>query len=158
MKSGIQTKLNPILEKNSVALAYVFGSVAKGKEGPLSDFDVAIVFDKDVPTKGYFDRETNIGLGIGRALSVSRVDVVNLQTARSPVLKHRAVFYGEPIFVKDKKLQFYIEKRILEEFEDTKYLRSVTGAILERQIREGKIGNAPLSPKEEMSFSRYVHR
>ena len=38
-------KLDIIFKKNNVVLAYVYGSVAKGKESLLSDIDVAVFLD-----------------------------------------------------------------------------------------------------------------
>jgi len=60
LNSEITRKIKEILEKNGVELAYVFGSYARGKEGPLSDFDVGIVFPKGISSNKYFDLETKI--------------------------------------------------------------------------------------------------
>ena len=46
-----QKQLNEILEKSGVQLAYIFGSFAKDKVGPLSDLDIAVLFSKEVSEK-----------------------------------------------------------------------------------------------------------
>ncbi|TSC55895.1 MAG: putative nucleotidyltransferase [Parcubacteria group bacterium Greene0714_21] len=151
-------KIKDVLEKSGVVLAYVFGSYAKEKAGPLSDFDIAIVFSKGISNAQYKDKELDIAEKLGKILKISKVDVINLEIATSPLLKHRAVFYGTPIFAKDKKMQFELEARVRQEYEDTKYLRKKMHAIMGRQIQEGSLGTTPLSPSQEKSFTAYVHR
>lgn len=139
-----QLKFNKIFKDNGITLAYVFGSYARGKVSPLSDFDVAILFSKEVEQKDYFDRQIKIAGEIGRIIKIDRVDVVNLATVSSPLLKHNAVFEGKLVFVKDKNVRFITEKIIRQEYEDTEYLRETSYKILNRQIKEGTFGTASI--------------
>lgn len=139
-----QLKLNKIFKDSDVVLAYVFGSYARGKVTPLSDFDVAILFSKDVKPKDYFDRELKISGEIGSIMKIDRVDVINLAIIRNPLLKHNAIFEGKAIFVKDKDVRFITEKIIRQEYEDTVHLRETSYRILNRQIKEGTFGTAPI--------------
>ena len=157
MDKNLHDKIYPTLNENGVKLAYIFGSYAKGKQGPLSDFDIGIVFGNDISQAQYFDLETKISLEISKILRIGRVDVVNLVAARNPLLKHNIVAGGNPILVKDEEMRFEIEKRIMEEYEDTKYLRSNKYRAIRRQIQEGVFGKAPLSPAQEKSFQKYAH-
>jgi len=152
-----QKQLNQILEENRVILAYIFGSVAKEKVRPLSDFDIAIVFSKKVAKEMYFNRELKIAAKIGRLLKINRVDVVNLETINSPLLKYNAVFGSKPILVKDQKFRFNLERKIMQEYEDTKYLREIQYYYLKKHIQNGTFGKAPLSPKQEKIIANYVH-
>ncbi len=151
-------KIRDVLKKNGIILAYVFGSYATEKAGPLSDFDIAVVFSGKVSREYYNEKELNIALQIGDVLKIGKVDVINLKTTRNPLLKHRAIFYGTPIFVKDKKAQFEIEARVRQEYEDTKYLRKKMHDIMGKQAEEGFLGATPLSPAQEKSFLKYAHR
>ena len=47
----IQNRATPVLEENHAVEAYVFGSTARGEEGPDSDVDILVRFDK---TRGLF--------------------------------------------------------------------------------------------------------
>lgn len=42
--------LGPIFAKSQVKLAYLFGSHAKGQVGPMSDLDIAILWEEKEPT------------------------------------------------------------------------------------------------------------
>lgn len=144
MNENIKKQINEILEKRGVILAYVFGSYASGKISALSDFDLAILFSKDINQKDYFEQELKIAGEIGRIMQIDQIDIINLKTTRSPLLKHNAVFYGRLIFVKDKNIRFIIEKIIRQEYEDTEYLRETSYKILNRQIKESAFGIASI--------------
>lgn len=150
--------LAPVFEKNGIVAAYLFGSVSRGAHGPLSDFDIAIFFARDVPLEAYFDMQLKTAYEVGRLVGANRVDVVNLATNRSPLLKQRAVFGGMPIFIKDRKIVSELERKIRQEYEDTKYLRTIRYAYLAKHIKAGVFGKAPLSPAKERAFLKYVHR
>jgi uncharacterized protein len=123
-----------VLEKHNVTLAYVFGSYVRGAVSPLSDFDIAVFFGKGVPEGEHFDCELKLAREIGSIVKRDRVDVVNLQTVKSPLLKHRAVFYGEPILVGDARLRFSLERSVRQEYEDTKHLRAVQYMYLKKGL------------------------
>lgn len=156
-----QKQLNEIFKENQVVLAYLFGSAARGKTTPLSDIDFAIVFSDKVKAKDYFKKELRLAHKIGKIFEIDRVDIVNLETARSPLLKHNAVFKGKFIFGKQGKKKFELESGIMKEFEDTKRLREVQDYYLHKHIKEGTFGKAPLSPKQEkylLKHIQYDHR
>lgn len=150
-------KLNKILGKNQVILAYLFGSAAEEKLTPLSDVDIAILFSEKVKEKDHFDKELNLASEIGSLFKIDKVDVINLKTIRDPLLKHNAVFKGKTIFVKNKKLKFKIEKQIMKEYEDTKYLRKTAYKIMEKQIKKGTFGK-PIISIYSKSLKEYVSR
>lgn len=136
----IKRKLAPIFKKRQVALAYLFGSHARGRVTPLSDVDVAVVFAKAVPHQEYFDRELELMSDIGDVFHVDRVDIVNLETNKSPLLKHRAVFYGKPIYVKDEIQRFNLEHSIMRVYEDTEHLRAAQYQIMRQHLANKTFG------------------
>lgn len=147
-------QLNKIFEDNDIVLAYVFGSYTRGKISPLSDFDVAVLFSKEVGQKSYFDRELKIAGEIGRVMKIDGVDVVNLATVRNPLLKHNAVFEGEAVFEKDKNIRFITEKITRQEYEDTRHLRETSYKILNSQIKEGTFGTAKIYVADKQKNNR----
>ena len=153
-------KMNQLKEyfqkRGDIAMAFVFGSFAQGKETPLSDFDVALLFAKYVSPQSYGARELRIAQDIGITIGVSEVDVINLATIKNPLLKHRALFSGRPLFVADERCRFDAERAAMQAYEDTKYLRSTRHAILKRHIRENMFGKAPLSYGQKYMLSRYA--
>lgn len=137
---NIKKQIIEVLENQDVILAYVFGSYVRGKVSALSDFDLAVLFSKDVSQKEYFSRELKIAGDVGRIIKIDKVDVINLAAVHSPLLKHNAVFEGDSILVKDKNIRFITEKIIRQEYEDTEYLRETSYKIMRHQIKEGTFG------------------
>ena len=151
-------QLHILFQKHNIALAYVFGSVARGTEGPSSDIDIAVLFDERVPMELQSEREFGLANSISHVLKRERVDVVNLGRIRSPLLKHRAVFLGRPIFVADGRLRVRFEKQVLEAYEDTKHLRHVAYTTMRQHIREKTFGNGVLSPREKHIIQKHAIR
>lgn len=137
-----------LFRKECVILAYLFGSQARKTAGPMSDADFAIVFDSAAPAREYGRREFNIAREAGKIINIRRVDVVNLLTAKSPLLKYNAVFGGIAIYVKNERMRFTLERKIMQEFEDTEYLRNIQFSLLRRRIKKGNLGKAPLLQKK----------
>ena len=146
MKNIDLTGLNKdFFTRHKVALAYVFGSFAYGTVTPLSDLDIAVVFDERVPDKERFDRRLRLSYEIGKLTEMDRVDVVDLEAVRNPLLKHDAALEGKVLFSKNKEFQRKFELRILQEYEDTKYLRKMQSSIMRRHIKEGIFGKPFIS-------------
>lgn len=61
-----------------IAFAYLFGSSARGEEGPLSDVDVAVYLTQE---KDRLTIRTKLMEKIAKALGTDRVDVVVLNDA-----------------------------------------------------------------------------
>ncbi len=59
-----QPALNEAFERRGVALAYLYGSQARGDAGPLSDADVAVQFAPDVPEGERFNRVLHLKEGL----------------------------------------------------------------------------------------------
>lgn len=148
MKPLSETKdqIRDLLAKHEVAVGYVFGSYATGRTGPLSDVDIAVAFNSNVPKGEYFDRELGIAHDISNLLEIERVDVVNIETVKSPLLKHRAVIRGMCVLDNDHARRARFEQRALQEYEDTQYVRKVQHEIMSRQLQDGTFGNPIISP------------
>lgn len=150
-----QKKLNKIFKENQVALAYLFGSAARGKTTLLSDIDIAVLFSEKVKEEDYFNKALHLAHEIGNVFEVDRVDVINLKTTASPLLKHNAVFKGKLIFGKDRKKQFELESGIMKEYEDTEHLRAVQSYYLHKRIKEGTFSRGRLIHKSKY-LEKYV--
>lgn len=144
-----QKELDKIFKENQVALAYLFGSAASEKMTPLSDIDIAVLFSDKVKEEEYFDKALRLAHEIGNVFEIDKVDVINLKTATSPLLKHNAVFKGKLIYGKDRKKQFELESGIMKEYEDTEYLRAVQSYYLHKRIKEGTFGRGRLIHKSK---------
>ncbi len=105
-------RLVPLLEQHGVLLAYLFGSLSRGKEA--NDVDLAILM-QDRPA--FHLRETIVD-----CLGTERVDLVDLQRA-PPVLRFEIIRAGYPLYVSSQALQNRFELDTLHIYRDTRFLR-----------------------------------
>ena len=147
-------ELEETFRKERVVLAYLFGSQARGTAGPLSDVDVAVLFSDDVPKEKQFDKRLKIGSAITLLLHKD-TDVIGLNAA-PPLLKHRAVLHGDPIFVKDKSVQRSFELRVLQEYEDFSYHLKNSHELIKRRIKQRALGVPHISSLTSKYLKRYV--
>lgn len=152
-----QEKLNRIFKKNSVLLAYIFGSTARGQDTFLSDIDIAVLFSNKVKKRSYSEKILKLADEISEIIKGKEIDIVCLNEA-SPFLKHRAVFYGKPIFVSNPKLKREFELCVLQEYEDFKYYLERSYKVMADHLNKGIFGKAPFPPKKEKMFLKYVNR
>lgn len=115
------SKAREIFRRHDVVLAYVFGSQASGETTPLSDVDIAVLFDADVPANEYFDRQIALIADFISLLHRNDVDVVVLNTA-TPLLAHEAAG-GDVLFCADEVVRVEFEKQALRRYVDTAPLR-----------------------------------
>ena len=142
-------KIAVIMERHDILVGYLFGSAARGKMGPHSDIDVAVLFDeKKVPEIKQFDEKLAIASEITDAFSVKDADVINLNQQTNPVLRYDAVILGEVIFVRNSSVKNQLVRAVLREYEDTRYLRETSYRILREQIKSGEFGRARVDLKE----------
>lgn len=141
--------LEEIFRKNDVLLAYLFGSVLRGRMTSLSDIDIAVLFSKNVKT---LDRILSLSSEINNLLGFFRTEVVCLNSA-PPLLKHRATIYGKAIFVSDPALKRSFELRVLQEYEDYKYYLERSFEVMRRKLKEGVFGRPEISV-----YSKYLDK
>lgn len=112
-----EKSLLPIFQSHpEVKLVYLFGSTARGDRGPMSDYDFAVFLgskDKREITRIRFQLVDEIS----RALKTDKVDVVILDSAKSPELKYNILQEGKLIFEREP-YRVLVEPRILNEYFD----------------------------------------
>ena len=99
-----------------VKLVYLFGSMARGDQGPMSDYDFAVYLDekdKKETTRVRFQLMDELS----RALGTDRIDVVILDSVESPELKYNILQEGKLIFEREP-FRVLVEPRILNEYFD----------------------------------------
>jgi len=114
-------KINDIFSSHpEIKLVYLFGSVASGKTGPLSDYDFAIYFD-GIDKKNMFELKIKLMNGIGNVLKTNKVDVVILNDLDSPELAYNIIKNGKLIY-EQEPFKVLIEPKILNKYFDFHYL------------------------------------
>lgn len=99
-----------------IKLVYFFGSMAKDKAGPLSDYDFAFYLDEKDKKKA-FDLKFKLMDKITRELKTDKVDIVILDMAEGPEIKFNIIKEGKLIYEKEP-YKLLIEPKILNEYFD----------------------------------------
>lgn len=104
--------------KFGVVFGYIFGSIAKGTAGPLSDLDVAVFVDSKEKKEMEEARE-KIREDLEEKLNLAdKVDVVVLNEELPPLLENQIVYDGELIFSKDDAKRAHYEARAISRWLD----------------------------------------
>ncbi|MFH1900216.1 MAG: nucleotidyltransferase domain-containing protein [Patescibacteria group bacterium] len=121
-----------IFKKMGIKTIYLFGSYAKGKTHPMSDFDIGVVFDKpekykDNTMKPYlklYDIFTDVlpkeYLKKRFKMRAHEFDLVFLQFA--PIrLQFNVIKDGVALYEKDKKKKFDYKEYVMKRYCDLEY-------------------------------------
>lgn len=102
-----------------IKLAYLFGSVAKGKEGKLSDVDIAIFFDESLSKREIFNLQLKLMSELTSILKTDKIDLIVMNNAPL-LLKYNIIKHGK--ILKDEiETKVMVESRILSDYLDMKY-------------------------------------
>ena len=99
-----------------VKLAYFFGSKASGNDGPLSDYDFAFYCEKN-KEGNFLDVHLKIYSLLTDVLKTDNIDVVLLNSSKSPELKYQIIRDGQLIFEKEP-YKLIVEPQILNSYFD----------------------------------------
>lgn len=111
------SKLRDLLSKDdNVLLAFVFGSLAAGRQRKDSDIDVAVLYKN--PPSGFeiIYAIDNLSKSAGKD-----VHLVILNDA-SPLLKHQVMKHKINLVVKDEELFGKFRENIMSQYEEYKYI------------------------------------
>ena len=101
-------EIEEIFRKHGVVLAYLFGSRAKGLEREDSDYDIAVLFNRNVTIID----EIKLALDIADKLKlpVEMIDITALNKA-DLLFKARILREGIPIYVSDEDIRRRWERK-----------------------------------------------
>jgi len=132
-------RLAAALDRDELAVAYLFGSQAQGRAAGLSDVDVAVLLDLSIDPEERLSLQLELIAVAARTLRSSRLDLVILDDA--PVLlRHRVVRDGERLLERDRARRVRFETATILEYLDTKPLRSELARGVRRRLAEGTFG------------------
>lgn len=115
-----------------IKFAYLFGSKATGKSGPLSDFDLAVFLDGRLNILRY---RLKLIEELARMTKNEHFDLVTLNDA-PPVLKYEVIRSGK-LLKDDKPRRVAFETRVLREYLDTACLRRTQQQYLKEKLSRG---------------------
>ena len=100
-----------------VLFAYLFGSVAAGRNGPHSDVDVAVYLEPSVDADRFLDLRLSLAGRVAEASGLGNVDLLILNEAPLRVLG-RAIQERVVLYSRDEPARVRFESRCLREFFD----------------------------------------
>lgn len=112
---GLKDELSTILPGlEGVRLVYLFGSRVTGNLGPMSDYDLAVLVNRDVDGRGV---QARLAHELARALQTDRVDVVLLNSA--PIeLAYAIIAKGKVLYEEDVATRVEYEATVLSRYGD----------------------------------------
>lgn len=120
-KEKLIKRLNEFFRKvDYVELAYLFGSHAKGKTGPLSDIDIGVYLSRSLSRKERFEKRLELTASLSTFLQTDKVDLVVMNDA-SPVLNFEIIEPNCLVFERDHALKLEVEPYIMSRYYDRKY-------------------------------------
>lgn len=102
----------------NIKIAYLFGSQARKDVGPLSDYDFAIYLDPFEKQEA-FEIKSQIEDKLRRALNTDKVQVVLLNTVKTPELSYNIIKEGEVLLEKEP-YKILFELKALNQYFDFK--------------------------------------
>ncbi|MEW6742716.1 MAG: nucleotidyltransferase domain-containing protein [Planctomycetota bacterium] len=129
----IESAREALATRPRVLLAYLFGSCARGTEGPLSDVDVAVLLSN---RSGDDDELGEVTDQLERRLGMGHVDVVPLDRAPIP-LRYRVVRDGLVLVCRDQVARERLEVDAMRRYLDFKCLRDRAFLTLRNAILAG---------------------
>jgi predicted nucleotidyltransferase len=127
-------QLQQLFSTYGVVLAYLFGSQAEGKAGPLSDVDIAVLLGQQVDHEQWFQVQLDLMGELMDLFHRNDVDVVILNQA-TPLLAFQIVRYGKIIY-EDKSSQPAVDfaAYAISRYADTAPLRRLKRHYLEEWL------------------------
>ena len=110
----------------------------RAEGGPLSDLDLAVLFDDDVSASRRLDLAAALAEEV-EPLAGRRVDILILNEA-PPALRYRVVCDGRLLCARDERSRVAFESRALDEFLDFQPVLARYDQRLLARAREGRLG------------------
>jgi predicted nucleotidyltransferase len=124
MKKTLSEQYNKLVDflskQEHVRLAYLFGSVAKGEAGKLSDVDIAVLLDESLNKKQRFDLQLELISDISELLKTDKIDLVVINEAPLS-LKFEIIKANYPLFIRDRTEKIDFEQMVMSRYLDRRY-------------------------------------
>jgi predicted nucleotidyltransferase len=137
MEGDLVERLRERLEREEdVLVAYLHGSHASGRPGPLSDVDVAVLLREDADR---WQRLLDLIGAVSEVVGSERADVVVLNEAPA-ALAYRVLRDGILLFSRDDVARVRHRTHVIDRYLDMEPMRRMLREGVRDQIREGRFG------------------
>jgi predicted nucleotidyltransferase len=122
-------------KQEHVKLAYLFGSVAEGKEGKLSDVDIAVFVDESLSKPKRFNLQLKLISELTSIMKTDKVDLVIMNDAPLS-LNYEIIKANHPLLVGDEGKKIDFEQGILSRYLDRRYYEKRWAAEFLKKVAE----------------------
>lgn len=123
-------------EEPDVAVAYLYGSTARGTPGPLSDVDVAVLLSE---REDLHRRRLELISIVSEVVSSDKADVVLLNDA-PPTLAYRVLHDGRLLVCRDEEARVRHWTRTVVRYVDMAPMRRALEEGQRHRLAEGRFG------------------
>lgn len=122
-----------LTKEEDILFAYISGSYGRGKEGPLSDIDIAVYLAEN--TEEYFARKIALNNLITEVLKTDEVDIIILNEVNQEIA-FNLIRDGTLLFSKDEAKRIAFEVKIMRGYQDFGYYREKLIKEYVKRIKE----------------------
>ncbi len=138
-QKSVEEKLDDLIDflqsHKYIVFAYLFGSVAKGKGGKLSDLDLAVFMDESLNKREKFDLQLKLISEMTSILKTDKVDLVVMNDAPLS-LNYEIIKANCPMFVKDRGEKIDFEHKVLSKYLDRRYYEKRAASEFLKKVAE----------------------
>ena len=137
----LQSFIEIIKHRDSIVALYLFGSYAADRPTPLSDIDLAVLFEKSVDRELFLPERLRLLGELSIILGTDRVELIVLNEA-PPSLGYRVIRDGKLLFAgnnSDSQIVNF-KVKILDRYFDYQTAQRIFSEGLARRIQEGGFG------------------
>lgn len=124
---------------DEITAAFIVGSHAHGSPGPLSDLDIAVLFDESCDRTARQSCLRSLYIKVPRIVKSDEVDIVDLQAA-SPAICADLFRDRVPLVVKDPIAVVTLDREKMLARIANKPLQALNSATLRKRIKQGRFG------------------
>lgn len=139
LDSAALEKLRTALDRPEVLSAFLFGSRARGRAGPLSDVDIAVLHASGLDSGQRLDLRLALISEATDALGTTEADLVLLNDA-PPLLRFNVLRDGIRLLDRDPAERIRFQVKSMNEYFDTEPLRQAASLRLRNRIDGGRFG------------------
>ncbi len=138
-----------------VIAAYLFGSLARGQAGPMSDVDIAVLLDASMDDEAIVERQLELMMALDR-FADREVQVVILNRA-APPLAYQVIRDGRLLFERSRAERVAFEVRTMKLYFDLQPMLAEQNRALLTRIQEGSFGKRGHRDSRAIDAARGIH-
>ena len=139
-----------------VIVAYLFGSVARGQDTPLSDVDIAVLLDVPAEPEAVLDRQIKLLTDLTQ-LAEPEVQLTLLNDA-PPLLAYEVIREGVLLHQRSEAERVAFQVKAMKEYFDVQPMLAFYNNALRQRIREVGLGREKADSLRTLEAAERIYR